>query len=131
LAKYFGQDIGSGRVLIRQKIGQSELAAMTGVVRETLNRILNDWKRCRVVSQFTDYYCLENRTILQNEADRLDGACCAWLSPVQLGDVPFADFQLSQMTPGSAKGTGHPAANHLRHPRVSSHLADARERRKA
>ena len=29
LARYFGQDVGSGRVLIRQKIGQSDLAAMT------------------------------------------------------------------------------------------------------
>jgi CRP-like cAMP-binding protein len=90
LAKYFGQDIGSGRVLIRQKIGQGELAAMTGVVRETVNRILNDWKRCRVVSRLTDYYCLENRTILQKEADTLDDACGASLSPVRLGDMSFA-----------------------------------------
>jgi CRP/FNR family transcriptional regulator, cyclic AMP receptor protein len=96
LAKHFGQDIGSGRVLIRQKIGQSDLAAMTGVVRETVNRILNDWKRCRVVSRLSDHYCLENRIILQKEADTLDGACGAWLSPVRLADVPFATFQLPQ-----------------------------------
>jgi hypothetical protein len=51
---------------------------MTGVVRETVNRILNDWKRRRVVSRLTGYYCLENRAILQKEADTLnDGVCGA------------------------------------------------------
>ena len=94
LAKYFGQDAGSGRVLIRQKIGQSDLAAMTGVVRETVNRILNDWKRRRVVSRLSGYYCLENSAILQKEADTLDGACGARLSRVRLADMsekPDAD----------------------------------------
>jgi hypothetical protein len=43
---------------------------MTGVVRETVNRILNDWKRCRVVSRLTGYYCLENRAILEKEPTR-------------------------------------------------------------
>jgi CRP-like cAMP-binding protein len=91
LAKHFGQDVGSGRVLIRQKIGQSDLAAMTGIVRETINRILNDWKRRRVVSRLTGYYCLENRAVLQKEADTLDdGICGARLSPVRLADASFA-----------------------------------------
>ena len=64
LAKYFGQDVGSGRVLIRQKIGQSDLAAMTGIVRETVNRILNDWKRRGwsvglrvIIASKTGHYC--------------------------------------------------------------------------
>ena len=34
LAQEFGQDVGSGRTVIRQKIGQSDLAAMAGVARE-------------------------------------------------------------------------------------------------
>ena len=34
LAGNFGQDVGSGRTVIRQKIDQSDLAAMTGVARE-------------------------------------------------------------------------------------------------
>ncbi len=93
LAEYFGKDVGSGRVLIHQKIGQSDLAAMTGVVRETVNRILNDWKRRKVVSRLTGYYCLENEVILQKEADMLDGA--ASLSP-GLDDLAFATFQQSR-----------------------------------
>ncbi len=45
LAENFGQDVGSGRIVIRQKIGQSDIAAMAGIARENVSRILNDWKR--------------------------------------------------------------------------------------
>ncbi len=93
LAEYFGKDVGSGRGLIHQKIGQSDLAAMTGVARETVNRILNDWKRRKAVSRLTGYYCLENKAILQKEADMLDGG--ASLSP-GLDDLAFAAFQQSR-----------------------------------
>ncbi|HEX3936821.1 MAG TPA: Crp/Fnr family transcriptional regulator [Xanthobacteraceae bacterium] len=69
LADEFGQDVGSGRIVIRQKIGQSDLAAMAGIARENVSRILNDWKRRKLVSRLSGYYCLENRTELQNEAE--------------------------------------------------------------
>jgi CRP/FNR family transcriptional regulator len=45
LASDFAQDIGSGRTVIRQKIGQSDLAAMAGIGRESTSRIINDWHR--------------------------------------------------------------------------------------
>jgi CRP-like cAMP-binding protein len=69
LAEEFGQDVGSGRVVIRQKIGQSDLAAMAGIARENVSRILNDWKRRKLVSRLSGYYCLENKAELQNEAE--------------------------------------------------------------
>ncbi len=69
LADEFGQDVGAGRIVIRQKIGQSDLAAMAGIARENVSRILNDWKRRKLVSRLSGYYCLENRTELQNEAE--------------------------------------------------------------
>ena len=69
LADEFGQDVGSGRIVIRQKIGQSDLAAMAGIARENVSRILNDWKRRKLVSRLSGYYCLENRAELQNEAE--------------------------------------------------------------
>jgi len=69
LAHDFGQDVGSGRTVIRQKIGQSDLAAMVGVARENVSRILNDWKRRKLVSRFSGYYCLENQAKLQDEAE--------------------------------------------------------------
>jgi CRP/FNR family transcriptional regulator, cyclic AMP receptor protein len=69
LAEDFGQDVGSGRIVIRQKIGQSDLAAMAGIARENVSRILNDWKRRNLVSRLSGYYCLENKAELQNEAE--------------------------------------------------------------
>jgi CRP/FNR family cyclic AMP-dependent transcriptional regulator len=69
LAHDFGQDVGSGRIVIRQKIGQSDLAAMAGIARENVSRILNDWKRRKLVSRLSGYYCLENKAKLQNEAE--------------------------------------------------------------
>lgn len=69
LAVHFGQDVGSGRVVIRQKIGQSDIAAMAGIARENVSRILNDWKRRKLVSRLSGYYCLENKALLQHEAE--------------------------------------------------------------
>ena len=69
LAQDFGQDVGDGRIVIRQKIGQSDLAAMAGIARENVSRILNDWKRRKLVSRLSGYYCLENKAKLQDEAE--------------------------------------------------------------
>jgi len=69
LAENFGQDVGSGRIVIRQKIGQSDIAAMAGIARENVSRILNDWKRRKLVSRLSGYYCLENRAQLEHEAE--------------------------------------------------------------
>jgi CRP/FNR family transcriptional regulator, cyclic AMP receptor protein len=69
LAEGFGQDVGSGRIVIRQKIGQSDLAAMAGIARENVSRILNDWKRRKLVSRLSGYYCLENKAKLEHEAE--------------------------------------------------------------
>lgn len=69
LAQTFGHDVGSGRIVIRQKIGQSDLAAMAGIARENVSRILNDWKRRKLVSRLSGYYCLENKVQLEREVD--------------------------------------------------------------
>jgi CRP/FNR family transcriptional regulator, cyclic AMP receptor protein len=67
LAQEFGQDVGSGRIVIRQKISQRDLAAMAGIARESVNRILSDWKRRKLVSELSGYYCIENKVHLLNE----------------------------------------------------------------
>ena len=46
-----------------QKIGQSDLAAMAGIARESVSRI-----RCKLVNQLGGYYCIENKAQLQKEA---------------------------------------------------------------
>jgi CRP/FNR family transcriptional regulator, cyclic AMP receptor protein len=69
LAQDFGQDVGAGGIVIRQKIGQSDLAAMAGIARENVSRILNDWKRRKLVSRLSGYYCIEDKAQLQFEAE--------------------------------------------------------------
>ena len=69
LADAFGKDLGSGRILIRQKVSQSDVAAMAGMVRENFSRILQDWIRRSLVSRLAGYYCLENKAALERERD--------------------------------------------------------------
>jgi CRP-like cAMP-binding protein len=69
LAEAFGRDIGQGRILIRQKVSQSDLAAMAGVARENVSRVLNDWVKRRLVSRLGGYYCLEKKAALEEEAE--------------------------------------------------------------
>jgi CRP-like cAMP-binding protein len=69
LAENFGQDVGLGRIVIRQKLRQGDLAAMAGIARENASRILGDWKRGKLVTRLSGYYCLENKAKLQKEAE--------------------------------------------------------------
>ena len=69
LTDAFGQDVGSGRILVRQKITQADLAAMTGIARENVSRIVNDWIRLKLVSRLAGYYCLEDREAIKREAE--------------------------------------------------------------
>ena len=69
LAEAFGHDVGKGRILIRQKVTQSDLAAMAGIARENVSRVLQDWIRRKLVSRLAGYYCLEDKRTLEREAD--------------------------------------------------------------
>jgi CRP/FNR family transcriptional regulator, cyclic AMP receptor protein len=70
-ADHFGQEVGPGRIVIRQKIRQNDLAAMAGVARENVTRIVNDWQRHKLVSRLSGYYCIENRTLLEHQLKHL------------------------------------------------------------
>jgi CRP/FNR family cyclic AMP-dependent transcriptional regulator len=69
LADAFGKDVGSGRILIRYKVSQGDLAAMGGVSRENLSRLLQEWMRGALVSRLAGYYCIEKKAALEREAD--------------------------------------------------------------
>jgi CRP/FNR family cyclic AMP-dependent transcriptional regulator len=68
LAEAFGKDVGGGRILIRQKVSQGDLAAMAGTARENLSRVLQDWMDGALVSRLAGYYCVENKAALEREA---------------------------------------------------------------
>jgi CRP-like cAMP-binding protein len=67
LAEHFGQRVGPGRIVIRQKITQTDLAAMAGIARENVTRILNDWERRKLMSRPSGYYCLEDKKQLERQ----------------------------------------------------------------
>jgi CRP-like cAMP-binding protein len=69
IAEAFGHDVGQGRIVIRQKVSQSDLAAMAGVARENVSRVLNDWTSHSVLTRLAGYYCVENRSALQRETE--------------------------------------------------------------
>ncbi|HEY6257482.1 MAG TPA: Crp/Fnr family transcriptional regulator, partial [Xanthobacteraceae bacterium] len=69
LAEAFGEDVGSARILIHQRISQGDLAAMAGIARESLSRILQEWTRNGLIKRLASYYCLENKSALEREAE--------------------------------------------------------------
>jgi CRP-like cAMP-binding protein len=69
LAKAFGRDVGGSRILIQQKVTQSDVAAMAGIARENVSRILNEWMRLKLVTRLSGYYCLESVAKLEREID--------------------------------------------------------------
>ena len=52
-----------------RKSARATLPPWPGIARENVSRILNDWKRRKLVSRLSGYYCLENKAKLQNEAE--------------------------------------------------------------
>ncbi len=67
LAKAFGHEVPGGRIVIRQKLSQTDVAAMAGIARENVSRILNEWMRSKLVTRLSGYYCIENTAALEKE----------------------------------------------------------------
>ena len=67
LAEHFGQEVEPGRIVIRQKIRQTDLAAMAGIARENVTRILNDWQRRKLMSRLSGFYCVEDEAQLESQ----------------------------------------------------------------
>jgi formate dehydrogenase assembly factor FdhD len=43
-------------------------AAPHNIARENLTRVLNDWQRHKALSRLSGYYCLEDKTQLEHQA---------------------------------------------------------------
>jgi CRP/FNR family transcriptional regulator, cyclic AMP receptor protein len=70
LSESFGQILDGGRVLIRQKLTQSDLCSMTGSARENVSRQLSEWRREQLVGRISTYYCLNDVAALRQLAKR-------------------------------------------------------------
>jgi CRP-like cAMP-binding protein len=59
----------NGRIELRHKISQGDLAAMAGVARENVSRTMSDWRKRDIVTRSSDYYCIIDPTALAGEMD--------------------------------------------------------------
>jgi CRP-like cAMP-binding protein len=67
IAESLGEQTGSGEVLIPRVINQKGLAAMAGVARENVNRVLVDFQRSKVLSKSSEAYRIDDRAKLERE----------------------------------------------------------------
>jgi CRP/FNR family transcriptional regulator, cyclic AMP receptor protein len=66
LAEHVGQS-SEGHIVFSEKISQGDLAAMAGVARENVSRVLSDWRRRKFVTGSPSRYCLINVAALKRE----------------------------------------------------------------
>jgi CRP/FNR family transcriptional regulator, cyclic AMP receptor protein len=67
-ARHLGEDLGSGRIAIRRRITQSDLAAMAGVARESVSRTLREWHRQKIIEGSTHNGYVVHKTRLEAAA---------------------------------------------------------------
>jgi CRP/FNR family cyclic AMP-dependent transcriptional regulator len=69
LARNLGESLPSGAIVIPVPLSQKDIAALAGVARENINRLLNDWERKKVVTKSSGFYRIENKKKLEDEID--------------------------------------------------------------
>jgi len=71
LAEYTGEAT-NGRIELRHKVSQGDLAAMAGVARENVSRTMSDWRKRDIVTRSADYYCIIDHAALAREMEISD-----------------------------------------------------------
>lgn len=69
LAGYVGKPSGSGSVTFDQKISNSDLAAMAGMARENVSRVLGEWRGRKLLSQPGQYHRIHDIAALEHEME--------------------------------------------------------------
>ena len=67
LAELVGTPSGAGQIVLHEKISLADLAAMAGVARENVSRVMSEWRRRNLVTGSTRYYCLNDIAALRRE----------------------------------------------------------------
>ena len=67
LAEYIGQPSSAGHIVFQERISQADLAAMAGVARENVSRVMSEWRRLNLITGSTHYYCLNDIAALRRE----------------------------------------------------------------
>jgi CRP-like cAMP-binding protein len=69
VAEYVGEQNGAGRIQLRLKISQGDLAAMAGVARENVSRTMSEWRKREIVTRSSNYYCINDPNALAQDMD--------------------------------------------------------------
>ena len=67
-ARHLGEETETGRVVIRHKVTQSDLAAMAGVARESVSRTISAWNNAKILEGSLRSRYLVNIGRLEREA---------------------------------------------------------------
>jgi CRP/FNR family transcriptional regulator, cyclic AMP receptor protein len=67
LAEYVGTPSGAGQIVLHEKISLADLAAMAGVARENVSRVMSEWRRRNLITGSPRYYCLNDIAALRHE----------------------------------------------------------------
>jgi hypothetical protein len=66
--------VAGGRIQLRLKIGQADLAAMAGVARENVSRTMSEWRKRDIVTRSSNYYCINDPKALAQDME-VDSSC--------------------------------------------------------
>jgi CRP-like cAMP-binding protein len=69
VAEYVGEKDSGGRIQLRLKISQGDLAAMAGVARENVSRNISEWRKRDVVTRSSNYYCINDPKALAQDLE--------------------------------------------------------------
>lgn len=67
-ARWLGEEVEPGRILIRHRVTHSDLAAMAGVARESVSRVLGVWRGQKIVRGSSRVGYVVHKTRLAAEA---------------------------------------------------------------
>ena len=67
LAEHFGQRSSNGAVILEYKIADADLAAMAGLARESVKRVLTEWQERKLVTQTERYHHIHDIAALRHE----------------------------------------------------------------
>jgi CRP/FNR family transcriptional regulator, cyclic AMP receptor protein len=69
LAEYVGTPSSAGQIVLQEKISLADIAAMAGVARENVSRVMSEWRRRNLITGSPRYYCLNDIAALTREVD--------------------------------------------------------------
>jgi CRP/FNR family transcriptional regulator, cyclic AMP receptor protein len=72
LAQHLGKPSASGSVMFSYKVSNGDLAAMAGMARENVSRVLGEWRNRKLVSQSAHHHCIHDIAALEREMDMTD-----------------------------------------------------------